>query len=59
MAKIEGMKATELAALLGISVQTIYNWKEVPRGIALYLECRKELEAERLKVAALKEALRA
>ena len=45
--KIQGIKSTDLAAELGISVSTVYNWKEIPSSVVAYLKLKSEVEALR------------
>ena len=51
---IPGIKSTDLAVELGISVSTVYNWKEVPTSVAAYLKLRAEVEALRKENAVLR-----
>ena len=51
---IPGIKSTDLAAELGISVSTIYNWKELPSSVKAYLALRAEREALREENAVLR-----
>ena len=52
--KIQGIKSTDLAAELGISVSTIYNWKEIPSSVKAYLALRAERETLREENAVLR-----